>query len=101
MNEIINKLLLAGNRFILETRLRQSGFSYSACGPFTKSKKQLQKFKEIRDPRYIYQNELDKACFQLDMAYGDFNNKPRRTASDKVLRDKTLKNNENPKYDGY
>ena len=52
--------------------LRQPGFTYSACGPFKKNKERIQKFKEIGDSQYIYQNELYKACFQHDMAYGDF-----------------------------
>ena len=54
-----------------EMHLRQPGFTYSACGLFTKNKEKIQKFKETGDSRYIYQNELDKACFQLYMAYGD------------------------------
>ena len=50
---------------------------------------------------YIYKNQLDKACFQHDMAYGDFKDLARRTASDKVLRDKAFNIAKNPKYDGY
>ena len=50
----------------------QSGFTYSACGPFTKNKQRIQKFMEIGDTKYIYRNELHKPCFQHDMAYGDF-----------------------------
>ena len=67
MNEIVNKLLLAGDKFMPEMHLRQPGFTYSACGPFTKkkNKKRIQKFKETGDSRYIYQNELDKACFNM------------------------------------
>ena len=72
MNDIINKFLLAGDKFMPEMHLRQSGFTYSACGPFTKSKERIQKFKQTGDSRYIYKNELDKACFQHDMAYGNF-----------------------------
>ena len=72
MNEIVIKFLLAGDRFVPEMHLRQPEFTYSACGPFTKSKQRIQKFKETGDSRYIYQNELDKACFQHDMTYGDF-----------------------------
>ena len=64
--------------------LRQSEFTYSVCGPFTKNKKGTQKLKETGDSRYIYQNELDKACFQHFMAYGNFKDLPRRTASDKT-----------------
>ena len=59
------------------------------------------KKKETGDSRYIYQNELDKACFQHDMAYGDFKDLTRRTASDKILRDKAFNIAKNPKYDGY
>ena len=81
--------------------LKQPGFTYSACVPFTKNKERIQKFKETRDTKYIYKNELDKACFQHDMAYGDFKDLARRTASDKVLRDKAFNIAKNPKYDGY
>ena len=66
--------------------LRQPGLTYVACGPFTKNKERIQTFKETGDSRYIYQNELDKACFQHDMAYGDFKNLTRRTAPDEILR---------------
>ena len=55
---------MAGDKFMLEIYLRQSGFTYSACRPFTENKERIQKFKETGDCRYIYQNELDKACFQ-------------------------------------
>ena len=81
--------------------LRQPGLTYVACGPFTKNKERIQTFKETGDSRYIYQNELDKACFQHDMAYGDFKDLTRRTASDKILRDKAFNIAKNPKYDGY
>ena len=68
MNEIVNKFLLAGAKFIPEMHLRQPQFVYSACGPFTKNNERIQKFKERGDTSYIYKNELDKACFQHDMA---------------------------------
>ena len=71
MNEKVNKFLLAGDKFMSEMHLRQPGFTYSACGPFTKNKERIQKFKETRDTNYIYKNEHDKACFQHDMAYGN------------------------------
>ena len=73
-----------------EMHLRQPGFAYSAWQLFTKSKERIQKFKETGDSKYIYQIELDEACFQHDMAYGDFKDLPRRTAADKVLCDKAL-----------
>ena len=90
INEIENKFLLAGDKLMPEIHLRQPGFTYSASGPFTKNKERIQKFKEAGDTDYIYRNELDKACFQHDMAYGDFKDLARRTASDKVLRDKAF-----------
>ena len=101
MNEIVKKILLAGDKFMPEMHLKQPGFTYSACGQFTKNKEQIQKFKETEDTSYIYKNELDKPCFQHDMAYGDFKDLKRRTASDKVLRDKAFNIAKNPKYDGY
>ena len=90
MNEIVNKCLLAGEKYIPEMHLRQPEFMCSACKLFTKNKERIQKIKETGDSRYIYQNELDKALFQYDMAYGDFKDLTRRTAPDKILRDKTF-----------
>ena len=71
MNDIINKFLLAEDKFMPETHLRQPQFTYSACGTFTKNKERIQKFKETGDSRYIFRNELDNACFQHEMAHGD------------------------------
>ena len=101
MNQIVNTFLLAGDKFMPQMHLKQPGFTCSACGPFTKNKERIQKFKETGDTSYIYKNELDKACFQHDMAYGDFKDLKRRTFSDKVLRDKAFNIAKNPKYDGY
>ena len=75
---------------MLEIYLKQLGFMYSACGYFTKNKERIQKFTETGDTDYIYKNELDKACFQHDMAYRDFKDLAQRTGSDKVLRDKAF-----------
>ena len=55
------------------------------------------KFKETGDSQYIYQMELDKACFQHEMAYGDFKDLIRRTASDIILTDKAFNTAKNPK----
>ena len=101
MNEIVNKFLLTGDKFMPKMHLRQPGLTYSACGPFTKNKQRIQKFKETRDTNYIYKNELNKVCFQHDMTYGDFKDLAKRTASDKVLRDKAFNIAKNPKYDGH
>ena len=64
MNGIVNKFLLSVDKFIPKLHLRQPGFTFSACGDFTKKKKG-----NTRDWRYIYKNELNKAYFQHDMAY--------------------------------
>ena len=101
MNEIVNKSLLAGDKFMLEMHLRQPGFTYSACGPFTKNKERIQKFKKMGDTSYICKNELDKACFQHDMTYGDFKDLVKIIAADKVLRDRAFKIASDQKYDGY
>ena len=77
MNGIVNKFLLAGDKFMPEMHLKQPGFTYSACGP-------IQRFEETGGTNYFYKNELDKACFQHDMAYGHFKDLKRRTVSYKV-----------------
>ena len=97
MNEIVNKFLLAWDKFMPEMHLRQHGFTCSACGPFTKNKEGIQKLKETEAIRYIYQNERDKACFQRNVAYGDFKALTRRTVSDKKFRDKAFNIAKNPK----
>ena len=99
MNDIINKFLLVGDKFMPEMHLRQPGFTYSASGPFTKNKERIQKFKQTGDSRYIYKNEFN-TCFQHDMAYRDFKDLKKRIAAD-VLRDKAFNIAKNPKYDGY
>ena len=91
MNEIINKFLLVGGKFMPEMHLRQPGFIYSACGPFTKNKERIGKFMTTSNTDFIYKNELDKASFQHDMAYGKSKDLVRRNQSNKVLRDKHLK----------
>ena len=101
INEIVNKLLLAGDKSIPKTNLKQSGFTYSACGSFTKNKERIEKLMQTGDTNYSYKNDLDKACFQHDMAYGKYKHLTKRTQSDKFLRDKAFKIASNQEYDGY
>ena len=101
MNNIINKFLLAGDKFMPEMHLRQLQFVYSACGPFTRHKERIKEFKHTGDTRYIYRNELDKACFQHDSANTDHKDLINRTEADIVLRDKAYDIASNPEYDGY
>ena len=72
MNQIVNKFLLIGDKFMPEMHLRQPGFTYSACGPIIRNKQRIQKIMQIGDTNYIYKSELDKACLQHDMAYGKY-----------------------------
>ena len=101
MNEIVNKFLLARNKFMPEMHLKQPGFTYSARGQFTRNNERIQKFMETGNTNYIYKNDLDKACFQHDMVYGKYKDLTKETESDKVLKNKALKIASNPKDDGY
>ena len=101
MNNVINKFLLAGDKFMPEMHLRQPQFTYSACGPFTKHKQRIQKFKQTGDTNYIYKNELDKACFDHDAAYSDSKDLIKRTVADKILKNRAFNIAKDPKYDGY
>ena len=91
MNDIVNKFLFAKDKFMPEMDLKQLEFTYSICGTFIKNKKGIQKFMSTGNTDYIYKNDLDKACFQHNMAYGKYKDLTTRTESDKVLRDKRLK----------
>ena len=70
MNEIVNKFLVVGDKFMPELYLKQPGFTYSAYGPFTRSKERIERFMQTGNTEFIYRNELDKVCFQHDTAYG-------------------------------
>ena len=91
MNEIVNKALLVGDKLMPKMHLKQPGFSCSACGPLTKNKERIEKFMQTGNTDFIYRNELDKACFQHDMAYGKSKYLAKRTQSYKALRDKAFK----------
>ena len=91
MNGSVNRFLLAGETFMPEMHLKQPGFTYSACGPFTKNKERIEKFMQTGNTDFIYKNELDKACFQHDMAYGKSKDLGKRTQSNKILRERALK----------
>ena len=71
MNEIGNKFLPIGDKLMPGMHLKQPGFTYRACGPFPKNKKRIEKFMQTGNMEYIYKNDLEKAYFQHDMAYGN------------------------------
>ena len=65
MNEIVNKFLHVGDKFMPEMHFKQPGFTYSACGPFTKNKERIGKFMQTGNINLTYKNELDKAFFNM------------------------------------
>ena len=84
-----------------EIHLKQPGFNYSACGLLTRNKERIEKFMQTGNTDFIDRNELDKACFQHDIAYGKSKDLTKRTRLDKVLRDEVFKIASDPKYAGY
>ena len=101
MNNVINKFLLAGDKFMPEMHFRQPQFVYSACGPFTRHKERIKEFKRTGDTRLLYRNELDKACFKHDAAYTKYKDVENRLISDQKLKNSAYDIASNPKYDGY
>ena len=101
MNKIVIIFLLVGDRFMPERHLKQPGFTYSACGPFTKNKERIEKFMQTGNTDFVYRNELDKAFFQHDMTYGKSKDLVKTAQSDKVLKDKAFNIASNSNYDGY
>ena len=91
MNKIINKFVLAGPKFMAELHLRQTEFTYSACGPFTKHRKRIQKFRETGGFKHLSWNQLNKACFaddDDDDAYTDSIDLAKGIISGKILKDR-------------
>ena len=68
LNEILNNVLLAGDKFMPQMHLKQLGFNYNACGPFTKNKERIKKFRETGYTDFTYRNDqlvFNVICFQL------------------------------------
>ena len=101
MNKIIKKFLLIVDKFMSELHLKQPGFTYSACGPFTKHRQRIQKFRETVTLKYFYRKGLNKACFPYDATYSHCKDLAKRTISDKILKDRAYEIARNCKYDGY
>ena len=81
MDEIVNKFLLVGDKFMPEMHLKQPGFTYRACGSLSKNKERIEKFKQTGNTDFIWKNDLDKACFQHDMTYGKSKDLAKRSQS--------------------
>ena len=91
---------MAGNKFMPELHLRKPGFNYNACGPFTKHRERIQKFRETGDLDHIYKSKLEKTCFAHDAGYSDSKYLAKRTISDKVVKVRSNEIAINPEYDG-
>ena len=100
MNKI-RKFLLTGDKFIPELHLRQQGFTYSACGPFTKHLERIQNYRETGNLKHLHRDESDKACSARDAAYSGSKYLPKRTISDKILKERTYEIAKNFGSDGY
>ena len=86
---------------MLKLHLKQLGFTCSACAPFTRNKERIENFMQTGNTDFTYKNELDKACFQHDVAYGKSKDLTKKTQSDKVLRDEAFKITSDLECDGY
>ena len=101
MNNIINKFLLAVDKFMPEMHLRQPKFVYIVYGPFTRHKERIKEFKRTGDTRLLYRNELDNACFKHDAAYAKYKDVEIILISDQKLRNIAYNIASNPACDGY
>ena len=97
----MNKFLLTGDKFMPDLHLRQPGFTCSACGPFTKHRQRIKKFRETGNLKHLYRKEFDKTCFAHDAAYPDSKDLAKKAISDKILKDGADEVARNSKYDGY
>ena len=91
---------MTGDKFMPELHLKPSGCTYSACGPFTKHRGRIEKFRETGNLKDLYRNELEKACFAHDAAYSDSKDLAKRTILDKILKDRAYEIARNREYDG-
>ena len=90
---------MTGEKFMSDLHLKQWGFNYSACGPFTKHCGRIQEYKQKGNLKHLYKNELVKACFVHDAEYSDSKDLTKRTISDNILKDRAYEIIINCKYD--
>ena len=101
MNKIIDKFLLTGDKFISKLHLRQPGFTYSACGPFTEHRQRIKKIRETGNLKRLCRSESHKACYLHNAAYSDSKDMAKGTISDKIRKDRHFQIDINRNYDGY
>ena len=101
MNKIIKEFLLAEDKIMLDLHLKQPGFTYSACEPFTKHRQRIQKYRKTSNLKHLDRIELDKTCFAQDAAYSDSKDLAKRTISNKILKERAHEITRNYNYDGY
>ena len=93
MNEIVNENLMTGDKLMSKLHLRQPGFTYSACGSFTRYSENIKKLKKTGHTSYIYKNQLDKPCFAHDASYTNSKDIHKRNVSDQVFKHRSYKLN--------
>ena len=86
---------------MLELYLKQPRFTYSDCRPFTKLCERIKKFREKRNLKHLYRNELNKSCFAHAAEYSDGKDLAKRTISDKILKNRAYEIAGNRGYDGH
>ena len=101
MNKIIDKFLLTGDKFISKLHLRQPGFTYSACGPFTEHRQRIKNIRETGNLKRLCRSESHKACYLHNAAYSDSKDMAKGTISDKIRKDRHFQIDMNRNYDGY
>ena len=92
---------MTGDKFLPELHLKQPGFTYCACGPFTKHRQRIQKFRETGHSKHLYRNELGQPCLTHNAGYSDSKDLAKRTVANKILKDRAYEISRNRKYDGY
>ena len=101
-NDIINKCLLIGDKFMPELHLWDPKVKkYSACGPFTNHEERIDQFMKDNRLSHLYKSQLDKVCFQHDAAYNKYKDLKNRKQSDVALKNKAYKIATDPKIDGF
>ena len=96
----MNKFWLTGDKFMSELHLKQPGFTYNTCEPFTKHQR-IWKFKETGNIKHLFRNESYKACFPHDVGYSHSKDLAKRTISDKILKNRVYETGRSHNYNGY
>ena len=90
-----------GDKFMPELHLKRPGFTFIACGPITKYREKIPKYRWTGNSKHLYRNELDKACFAHDATSSDSKDLAKRTIWGKILKGRACEVARNRKCEGY